>query len=523
MEILTKERIEQIEINERLIKVAQALKGRKEKLSEEEYQIVKLIFHNSTELDFIPKSLWISLAQMLVLKEVSKGEKLIAKINQDPPCCIILSGEFLISVHEGVQNNKSDEKILVPGNTCGNFPYFLEKHWKPMDIIALDDNCSAAIFNPKELGKLLEIENSNVHFKSLLEYLSKSIPGFEQLSGHYRERLCRFFKEVVFLANRELIKEFTVPSHAYLIKEGTCIILSRQNPLNHNSSKVKSNVGIRREEAPITYSVKRIVNRGLSPAKTLRGTMSLSTNLYQLRIVNKMEWLGEECLLLNEIPNIKYEYSAIATTKVVALQISHENLKKFPIEILNWFKENAQNKIKWHEERKDRLANAVKKIYKKDSMIDFLDEALQQVNKRFPQATPRLKLEIYKHNFVREIEKNEISVESDSNRLITKKNTLNKSKLLSDFDNLRSIMNTKRQIMENRTRKTNLRKVKSVMDFNQDYICRKLSKSNCSNTSKYLLKSSQSKRSDSKSKMFLYPHRYITPFGSHHVTSSKVS
>jgi len=419
-----KEEIERQHLIERLNNVKEVLKNREEKLSEEQYQVVKTIFHDVPKLDFIPKTLWIPLAQMLTLVEMKKGDILLSRNNTNPPCCIILSGRFKATVH-GEQEGE-----LTARSTCGDFQYFARKRWTPMDVVCMEDNSAVATFKPKELARLLAIESSNAHFKSLLGFLAVSIPGFEQLSGHSKERLCRFFKEVVYLANKAIIKEGQTPSSAYLIKEGVCMIISKQNPLFYSPCKKIYDTNENTSHSS-SYSVKRTVNNTLSSARTLRGSMSLSTNLSQLRNIGEKEWLGEEGLLLDEIPEFKYDYSAVASTTVIALEISKENLKKFPFDILEWFKKNAHSKISWHKHRKTELSSAVKGIYRMDPMTHLLDEALSQVTKRFPQASNRLTNEIYKQNFLVPIESEDMNKQGVG--------------LVPEFDYLRVLMNAKRQ------------------------------------------------------------------------------
>eukprot|EP00826_Nyctotherus_ovalis_P010174 TRINITY_DN12704_c0_g2_i1.p1 TRINITY_DN12704_c0_g2~~TRINITY_DN12704_c0_g2_i1.p1 ORF type:complete len:599 (-),score=162.89 TRINITY_DN12704_c0_g2_i1:86-1882(-) len=373
---------------------------------------------------------------MLTLVEIHKGEKLLSREDTDPPCCIVLSGRFRTVLHGEQEGEYSEDRMLGAGSTCGNFQYFARKRWMPMDVVCVDEESAVAVFKAKELARLLAVESSNAQFKSLLGFLAGSIPGFEQLSGHSKERLCRFFKEVVYLPNKAIISEGQTPSSAYLIKEGVCMIISKQNPLFYNAAKkIHYTNDNEHGKYPSSYSVKRIVNNTLSSARTLRGSMSLSTNLSQLRNVGEKEWLGEETLLLEEMPEFRYDYSAIARTKVVVLEISRESLKKFPFDIMEWFKRNAHCKILWHKQRKSDLSNAVKGIYRMDPMTHFLDEALGQVTKRFPQASHRLTNEIHKQNFL-------VPVESEDEGARTGRQSVG---LVPEFDYLRVLMNAKKQ------------------------------------------------------------------------------
>ena len=443
---MTKEEIEREQINERLAKVRDALKKKKDKLSEEEYQTVKVIFHGVPQLDSLPKSLWIPLSQLFVLKEIPKGSKLVSREDSQYLCCIVLSGKFAsvsleaqFAAQEGEPSSGQVE--LLPGSACANFEALGDKRWRPADVIGIEEMSTAAVFTADSLGKLMNKEMSNTQFKALLDFLTRSIPKFDQLSGHFKERLCRFFKETIFLPGKEIVPEGTLPTSAYLIREGVCVVMSRQNPLFH-PSRQKCQVP-ETTKTPTNPSAKSIMPQQ-SPAKTMRGYMSLSTNTYQLRTVAEREWFGEEILLAEEMPNLKFEYSVIARTKVVALEITKENLRKFPTDLLDWFKKNARNKTTWHNERKMELADSITKIYHMDPLTNFLDEAFEQVIKKFPQATPQLTSQLHKHNFLSEEDDDLVLVEEQLKEVSAKSKMRPRSGVMPTFNHLRTLMNTKK-------------------------------------------------------------------------------
>jgi len=396
---------------------------------------------------------------MLVLKEVKNGQKLISRDDSNPPCAIILTGKFQFITKGGDQSEIEGNNIIEAGGVCGNFAAFNGKRWKPGDIISLEDCSTAAVFETAGLQKLLAAENSNIQFKALLAFLTESIPRFDNLSGHLKERLSHFFKEVVFLPGKEIITEGNAPSCAYLIKEGTCTIMSRQNPIYHPAIEkyIKVPPDPKVTTTPACGSVYKAVNTVLSPAKTHRGYMSLSTNIYQLRTISEREWFGEETLLMDEMPTFKYEYSVLARTKVIALEISRENMKKFPRDLLEWFKGNAYNKTAWHNERKIELAESIGKIYHMDPMKNFLDEALLQVTKKFPQASPSLTTQIHKYNFLSQEDMSEISdiKEPEDVDILpspqmrqTQRLMRPKSGIMPTFNNLRMLMSTNKKSVQ---------------------------------------------------------------------------
>ena len=231
---------------------------------------------------------------------------------------------------------------------CGDFVAFNDKRWKPADVVAVEDS-SAAEFSPEALSKLILEENSNAQFKALVTFLQESIPAFAFLSRHSQERLARFFVERSFVPSQEIIKEGSASGSALFIREGACKVFSTSSPLLEEELQ---------DNKKVQLKVDRRL-KAMNSVKKLNGYMSKSTNTYQFHTAAAKDWLGDEVLL-----NIKaYPYSVVAITSVVVLEISKENLNKFPVDILQRFHENARAKVWLQFNRKDQLQKNITKIY----------------------------------------------------------------------------------------------------------------------------------------------------------------
>eukprot|EP00826_Nyctotherus_ovalis_P039690 TRINITY_DN3832_c0_g4_i1.p1 TRINITY_DN3832_c0_g4~~TRINITY_DN3832_c0_g4_i1.p1 ORF type:complete len:461 (+),score=56.83 TRINITY_DN3832_c0_g4_i1:163-1545(+) len=309
----------------------------------------------------------------------------------------------------------------MPGDTHGSLN--VQVH---ADVVSTDESSTAAVFSQQVLNQLLAIETANMQTKALVSFLEESIPKFADLNNYTKERLIKHFKEVSFLPNTVIMKEGSVPSAVYLIKEGTCSILSMQY-LNGMAQEGNSQ--------KVHYTLYRDISKKLSLVKAVRGYMSLSTSMHQLRTVGHREWIGEEVLL--EIPGRKSEYSAIAKTSVTALEVSRGNLRKFPRTIVEWFKENARSKLEWQEQRKEELRRVNRRVERMESPNEFLDEALDQVKMKFPQASSRLTTSIHKDNFLNQ----DMDLEKQDEAI--QKTARPRGKILPIFNCLREIMRTK--------------------------------------------------------------------------------
>jgi len=380
--------------------------------------MIKIMLQDIAQMNFISKASWIHLANSLALKEVNEGEKLISKNDLRPPYCIILTGKFL----------QLPNQILHPGDTCGNFNV-------QVDIVSMEQVSTAAVFSQQVFEELKVMESVTIKMKALISFLEEGIAGFSDLNNYTKEKLVKCFKEVTFLPNTLIIKEGSVVSNAYLIKEGTCSIVSLHN-LNGFTQPSKEVKGVR-------CSFYKDINNKLSLVKTLRGYMSLSTNLYQLRTIGHKEWIGEE--MLDKV-DFKYECSVITKTAVTALKISRASLKKFPWMIVEWFKNNGKSKLEWQDQRKKELKKSILKIEHLQPSSEFVEEALNQVKMKFPQANARLTTNIHRNNF--------LNYENKQRNRISR----SQCKLLSTFDYLRELIGTKHEPQVRRQKSMDFKK-----------------------------------------------------------------
>jgi len=347
------------ELYARLEKVTGILEKKLSKLEKEHHNILKTIYHDFPGLDFIPKRLWTNVNQMLKLKILLKGKKLIDRTNISPPCYAVLSGKLTV-----VYKKFEPGVILEPGSICGDYCEFNGKRWKPADVFAFEDT-KLAEFNSEALLKLISEENSNSQFKALISFLQDSIPGFRFLSLHSQERLARFFKERTFVPNQEIIREGAPANNAFYIREGVCRVLSGNSPLVNENLYDNTKVTLKVDRRVIPIAKKHKIS----------GYLSKSTNSYQFHTATSKDWIGDEVLLDIE----KYKYMAISRTSITAYEISKENLKKFPPEILTRFIENAKSKSIILDQRKVQLEKIVTNMYNMNPSFSPQKKVVQNI------------------------------------------------------------------------------------------------------------------------------------------------
>jgi CRP-like cAMP-binding protein len=208
----------------------------------------------------------------------------------------------------------------------------------------------------------------------LLEFLVKTVPGVRQLGQAGKERVLSFFERCHFKGGDFILREGEKANFAYIIEEGEGKIVGSQNPLKRPGS---------------------------APA---RGLISKTTSCFNLGVVMPGEWVGEDSILTGKA----LEASVIASTYLTALRITREKfLDNLTRDTQNMLKENLGHKVKWREQRKQNISNAILKTVIDEEghaeVASYID-----AEKNYPKAS-KLALVNIKKQEQEKIEKQEIA------------------------------------------------------------------------------------------------------------------
>jgi len=358
---------------ETLLKVKSALEKRSDKLLEEEYQAIKLLYKEIPELDIIPKTLWLKAAHLFYLKQFAAGEKVISSEDRYIQWYIVLTGVF----------TTSEMQELHPGDTFGDFGPVNKKKWIHIDVTAKKVSTVAFIL-PRDLAYLIDQGNADQSHKALISFLSEAIPKFGQLSGCVKYRLARRFTERTFGSRAEVLPEGSNPNHAYLIKEGKCKILARKSQL----------YSTKEDECTTLEELKRRARNQISSKSSQRGYISSSTTRCQIMTIGEKQWFCEEALF-EDIP-WKEAYSVVTTVKTTVLIISREEFSKFPRDVVEEMRKNTKERIQWQAERVRELSLSLMKINKLDSNYSC-SETPKKINKSFKRFPVEFRENVVKY------------------------------------------------------------------------------------------------------------------------------
>jgi len=164
----------------------------------------------------------------------------------------------------------------------------------------------------------------------------------------------------------KLIEEGYSSNVAFIIKKGTCMLVSSKNPL---SSKISHKGHIIVEKNKFTSN---------------KGYISETTSTFQLGSCTAGQWVGEDILVLNDLP---FPFSIVAKTEVIALEISKQDIQsKIPYSFRATLEENARDRNIWLQKRIRDITKTSHIIYKQDHKQGVYDKVLNQLLTRHPQA-----------------------------------------------------------------------------------------------------------------------------------------
>lgn len=253
------------------------------------------------------------------LHVLSPLEVFITDKVKKPDLYIILDGKVFI-------RNKSKEEFLLEAyDIFGYTAPFNNVKWVQARVTARDSVCLISI--PRgPLKKAMEKVKRAQNNTKLLEFLVKTVPGVRQLGQAGKEKVLGYFERCTFKSGDYLLKEGERAAYAYIIETGECRMVGSQNPLKRPGS---------------------------APA---RGLISKTTSCFNLGVVMPGEWVGEDSILLSK----PLESSVIASTHLTALRITREKfLDNLTRDTQNTLKDHLSQKIKWREQRKQNISNAI--------------------------------------------------------------------------------------------------------------------------------------------------------------------
>jgi len=127
-----------------------------------------------------------------------------------------------------------------------------------------------------------------------------------------------------------------------------------------------------------------------------QGYISETTSTFQLGLCGPNEWVGEDILILNDLP---FPFSIVAKTEVVALKISKYDLQnKIPSKFKNYLEQKSKDRNIWLQNRVKSITNTSNIIYKQDHKQTVYDTVMNQLCSQHPQATPNAVKSFTKHH-----------------------------------------------------------------------------------------------------------------------------
>ena len=181
--------------------------------------------------------------------------------------------------------------------------------------------------------------------------MKQMLPGFANWSKRRREALVQAFEFKRFEPGVPIIEEGQTLTHAFVVIRGEVKASMRSKLKLLTDNEYENSVTLALQpQVGRTYKIPRT-----SDMKGLKGTLNTKEAVtYELGIRDKFAWVGEEILFMT--PNQKFQYSAIARTKVLTFQISRINmLHNMDPDYLSQLIDQATTRYKHIKEQKEGI------------------------------------------------------------------------------------------------------------------------------------------------------------------------
>eukprot|EP00347_Sterkiella_histriomuscorum_P015136 403358183 len=293
-----------------------------------------------------------------------------------------------------------DIKIIQVCDCFGQYYSLTGSKWRPSFVMAIKDDTMILRTPVAKIDQMLNKINSSEQHKQLLSFLNQTIFGFDRISAAARDKVARCFVEKQFYPGQKLIKEGESQNSAFIIKEGECVLLSKQNP-----------VDVKFTEDGQVYK-KNI--RGLQTLKEdrkKRGYMSKTTNQFKFGVKGKSQWVGEDILIFSGQET--FYFSVVAVGKVTALEISRmDMISKLPQQFVKYLEKGSLKRKEFVLQRMKNINKTVKQIIKNGEDKEQFDDEYER-QRHSNQQSQLIQQKIMSLN------------ESQSNNKIGMKDTIN--------------------------------------------------------------------------------------------------
>ena len=119
-------------------------------------------------------------------------------------------------------------------------------------------------------------------------------------------------------------------------------------------------------------------------------------NSFQIGIKFEKQWIGEECLILN---NGKYLYSGIAKNKVSTLEINDTDFKtKFPRDYIAQLTSTSMTRYEYLIDRMKSITRSSKQIYGCVEKQGLYNEVYRNTMEKNPNASKNILINIGNYN-----------------------------------------------------------------------------------------------------------------------------
>ena len=255
----------------------------------------------------------------------------------------------------------------------------LDKKYTPYYAVVESEKAKILQLDRWHVTNLVKKLESSAKFEGLIKFITSVIPQFSKMSAIARDRMGRCFRERHFLPGMKIVREGHRWNKIHLVMSGDVLLQSVKSPLEIEVN-TQGQFEYREENKVITK----------------KGYISDTLNSFQIGIKFEKQWIGEECLILD---NGNYLYSAIAKNKVSTLEINDSDFKtKFPRDYIQKLTIASRIRYEYLIDRMKSITVSSKQIYDWVEKQSLYNEVYRNTKEKHPNASKNVLINIGNYN-----------------------------------------------------------------------------------------------------------------------------
>jgi len=227
---------------------------------------------------------------------------------------------------------KADYKLLNrEGLTFGNDKVITGKNFRPSYALAVAKETIVVTMPVRVVDEAVRKLANTGENKEKTDFF-RHFEWFDGFTQSLKTKFNNLVRKKTFYPGSVVIQEGGNDRMAYVIVEGTCNLICTKTAPKFTRMEYDADPTTQRRDAESVYQNTHNragpTGRSKSKAASLQalvsnGYVSSTLKTVQVGVKSQYEWIGEDLLIAEDVDAYRFEYSAIAQTKLVTYEIQY--------------------------------------------------------------------------------------------------------------------------------------------------------------------------------------------------------